>query len=353
MGERETLTWAIAGCGVIGAQHAAAVAQVPGCALVACVDSRPEAARTLAAQYGMARWYSSLEEMLREVGPDVMSVCTPSGLHEAICVQSAQSGCHLLVEKPIEIRLEAADRIIDACSRAGVKLGVAFQRRMAHIPQATRRAVQAGLLGELIAGDAHVKYHRPQAYYDGAGWRGTWALDGGGALMNQGVHTVDLLQWIMGPVQSVYAYGGTLAHRCEVEDTIVAAVKFANGALGVLQAMTSCFPAYGHRLEFHGRQGTIMVHGDMRAGDRIVHAGVNGESGWPEMDALNTCKPDPADGFPGGHALLVKDMIEAIRQDREPAIPGLEARKSLEIILAVYESARSGKEVCLPLAARG
>lgn len=343
------LRWGIIGCGVIGAQHARALAEVEECQCVACMDANSAVAESFAGQHGIPAFYDELPKMLAEAKPDAVSVCTPSGAHQEVCLQAAAGGCHLLVEKPIEIALAAADRIIEACRRNRVKLGVVFQRRMAIIPQSVKRAVAEGLLGDLVLGDAHIKYYRPQSYYDGAGWRGTWALDGGGALMNQGIHTVDLLQWIMGPIASVTAHYDTLAHNCEVEDTVVAIIRYASGALGTLVGTTCCNPAYGHRLEIHGKKGTIMIQGDMRAGDRIVHAGFDEAAAAFDAASLNGRKPDPADGFPGGHALHVKDMYEAIVNDREPAVPGTEARKSLEVVLAIYRSAREKRAIELPL----
>src|SRR5438067_4765102 len=236
-----TYGFAIVGCGVIAPTHARAIGDIPNAELRAVVDVVPERARKLAAEFG-AEPYAELAAALARPDVDVVCVSVPSGLHAEVGVQVAQAGKHLIVEKPIEITLEAADRLIAACRQRGVKLAVISQHRFDPGMRRLREALEAGRFGRLLLGDAIIKWYRTQQYYDSGAWRGTWELDGGGALMNQGVHSVDLLTWFMGPVVEVRAQMATLAHeRIAVEDVCVATLKFASGALGVIEATTAAF----------------------------------------------------------------------------------------------------------------
>ena len=230
----EKIGFAIVGGGVIGPLHAQAIAAQPDARLVAVCDIVPGAAEKLASQYG-AEAMTDLDAMLARDDIQIVNVCVPSGLHAEIGIKAAQAGKHVICEKPIDITLDAADRLTAACAAAGVKLQVISQHRFSASMQRLKRAIDDGSLGTLVMGNAEVFWYRAQAYYDSGGWRGTWSLDGGGCLMNQGVHYVDLLRWAMGPVASVSAKMGTLAHeRIEVEDVAVAVIQFANGAIGSL-----------------------------------------------------------------------------------------------------------------------
>src|SRR5258708_5532124 len=257
----------IIGCGVIAPTHASAVAALPNARLVAVADAVPEKARSFAAEHGVA-WDADPGALLARPDIDVVSVCVPSGRHADIGVEAARAGKHLVMEKPLEITVEAADRLLDAAASAGVQLTVISQHRFDPGPRRLRELVDQGRLGRLILGDAVVKWYRSQGYYDSCDWRGTWAVDGGGALMNQGVHYVDLLCWIMGEVEEVTALCATQAHIIEVEDVALALLRFRSGAVGVLQATTAAYPGLPERLEVSGTGGTVIVEaGEIRVAE--------------------------------------------------------------------------------------
>ena len=256
----------IVGCGMIAEYHTRAVNEIPGARVVAAY-SRSEAngakIAALAAEKGECRIYDDLDAMLARPDLDVVCVCTPSGAHRDPAVRAAKAGKHVVVEKPLEITLPRCDAIIKACDDAGVRLCTIFPSRFSAANLTLKAAIDTGRFGRLTLGDTHVKWWRTQDYYDSGGWRGTWDLDGGGALMNQAIHDVDLLQWLMGDVASVQALTATLAHhRIEVEDTAVAAVRFRNGALGTIEATTSAFPGLLKRTEIHGDRGSARVEQD-------------------------------------------------------------------------------------------
>jgi UDP-N-acetyl-2-amino-2-deoxyglucuronate dehydrogenase len=352
-----TYGFAIVGCGVIAPTHARAIGDIPNAELRAVVDVVPERAQKLAAEFG-AEPYTELGAALARPDVDVVCVSVPSGLHAEVGVQVAQAGKHLIVEKPIEITLEAADRLIAACRQQGVKLAVISQHRFDPGMRRLREALEAGRFGRLLLGDAIIKWYRTQQYYDSGAWRGTWELDGGGALMNQGVHYIDLLQWTMGPVESIYAHCATVAHEIEVEDLGLALLKFANGAHGVIEGSTAIYPGVPERLEISGTGGTAVVeNGEVKLWafkDEQGEVGPYGakltaEAAPPESQ--DKAASDPAALQISGHRAELADMLEAIAADRDPVITGEEARKPLEVILAIYESARTGREVTLPLAA--
>jgi predicted dehydrogenase len=248
------------------------------------------------------------------------------------------------------ITVPQLDDMMEAVNKAGVKMGVIFQRRTYETSRRVREAVQSGLLGQMTLGDAYLKYYRSPAYYRSADWRATWELDGGGALMNQGVHGIDLLLWIMGDVRSVYAKAEAKVRDIEVEDTCVALLTFENGAYGVLEGTTSSNPGEPTALHLHGDRGTIILddHGISKwavAEDRNALA-ENDPEKCVDLSALSTVSDPKAMGR-AGHQAQVDDLCEAILQDREPMVVGESARKAVELILAIYESARTGKEVML------
>jgi predicted dehydrogenase len=342
----------IVGAGMISRFHAKALAEVRGAKLVACCYTAPGRAAALAAEVG-CRGYDSLEAMLVDKDVDAVTVGTPSGAHMDPAVAAARAGKHVIVEKPLEITLKKCDKIIDACDKAGVKLGSIFPSRFHDSSKLMKQAVDAGRFGRLTLGDAYVKWYRTQQYYDSGAWRGTWALDGGGALMNQAVHTVDLLAWFMGPVAEVQAYTATLAHeRIEVEDVAAATLRFENGALGVIEATTAAFPGYLKRIELHGSGGSaVLEEEDIKNWD-FAKKERSDAAVLRQMNARKSTgggAADPAAIGHHGHTMQFQDFVDAIRKDRTPAIDGREGRRSVEIILAIYKSAQSGKKVSLPL----
>jgi predicted dehydrogenase len=268
-------------------------------------------------------------------------------------VRAADAGKHVVVEKPLEITLARCDAIIEACDRAGVRLCTIFPSRFTAANIRLKEAIALGRFGRLTMGDTHVKWWRTQQYYDSGGWRGTWQLDGGGALMNQAIHNVDLLYWLMGDVDSITAQTATLAHeRIEVEDTAVAALRFKNGALGVIEAATSAYPGLLKRTEIHGDRGSARVEQDditlwdfqeKVPSDNEVYAAMAGQSGFKAGAS------DPRGITHIGHREQLIDFLQAIDNNRAPAVDGREGRKSVEIIRAIYRCAQTGGQVKLPL----
>ena len=334
----------IIGCGVIAPFHIQGIKEVAQAELIAVCDEKKEKAEKLGKENNVD-YYTDYQEMLKRPDINVVCICTPSSLHPPQAIAVAEAGKHVITEKPMAITLDGADKMINACRKNNVKLGVIFQRRVSDVFRKVKEGLDNGEIGKLILGDAYIKYYRSQAYYDSAGWRGTWKFDGGGALMNQCIHLIDLLSWFMGPVDTIYGYAATLARKIEVEDTSVAVLKFKNGALGVIEGTTSVFPpSVPHRIELHGQKGSILIEGE------DLKMWVVEDSEGKERDRLDELKKllKPFD-FSKGHFAQIKDMVDAIKEDREPIVNGEEGRKSLEIILAIYKSSRTGKSVKLPL----
>jgi predicted dehydrogenase len=346
---RREYGWGIVGCGVIAPTHARAVAGLPNARLVAVADTDQAKAKALAGEHGAA-WEPDLGALLARPDIDVVSVCVPSGLHAEIGVQAAQAGKHLVIEKPVEVTLEAADRLLGAADDAGVRLTVISQHRFDPGVQRLRELTQAGRLGRLTLGEAAVKWYRTQGYYDGGDWRGTWALDGGGALMNQGVHYLDLLCWIMGPVAEVTALTATQAHEIEVEDAALALLRFTSGAVGLVQASTAVYPGFPERLEISGTGGTVVIEaGVIRSSelaDERGEVGAYGASGDPVPEATkDTAAADPAAIADEAHRAQLADFLSALDGGGDPLVTGDQARADLAVIRAVYDSARLARPV--------
>jgi UDP-N-acetyl-2-amino-2-deoxyglucuronate dehydrogenase len=320
---------------------------------VACQDAFPGAADKLAAEIGCTA-YHDLDAMLADPAVDVVTICTPSGLHMEPAVAAAKAGKHIIVEKPLDITLKRCDAMIAAAKKAGVVLSTIFPSRFHESSQLVKQAIEKGRFGRLTMGDAYVKWFRTQEYYDSGAWRGTWKLDGGGALMNQAVHSVDLLLWFMGPAVEVSAYTATLAHqRIEVEDVAVATVKFANGAIGVIEASTAAWPGELKRLEISGDAGCAIVREEDLAVWKFAKETKADEAIRQKMASRTQTGGGAADpkaiGY-HGHMLQFQDVLAAIKKGKQPLVDGPEGRKAIELILAIYKSAESGKPVKLPLA---
>ncbi|HRR91968.1 MAG TPA: Gfo/Idh/MocA family oxidoreductase [bacterium] len=340
--EDRVLNFAIIGCGVIAPNHAEGIVNTPSARLVAVADIVEEKAVKFAQKYN-CDWYTDYKKMLDRPDIDVVNICTPSGLHPEMAIEAMKRGKHVITEKPMAITLEQADAMISASKEYKRKLACIFQRRTQSIFKKIKEVTSQGAIGKLILGDAYMKYFRSQAYYDSGDWRGTWALDGGGALMNQGIHCIDLMQWIMGEVGSVFAYTRTLARKIEVEDTAVSVLEYKNGAIGIIEGTTSVVPGFDHRLEFHGVDGSILVNGE-----KIARWEVPGlELKLDSYETAGSTASDPRVASYRGHQILIQDMIDAIKNDRDPLIPGEEGKKALKIILAIYKSSKERKEVYL------
>ncbi len=334
----------IVGCGNVSRIHADAISRVPALRLVSVCSRSPVSAARLASRYGVPA-YASLAEFLSDSALQAVSICTPSGTHGELGRAAALAGKHVLVEKPIEVSLEKTDELIRVCADSGVQLGVTLQSRFLDAPCMLKRAVAENRLGRLVMASAYVKWYRTDEYYASAAWRGTLALDGGGALINQAIHTIDLLQWITGPVAEVYACYARLLHpQIEGEDTLVATLRYRNGALGVVEAATSVYPGFKRRLEITGTEGTAVLDGD-------------NISTWALKDGSASPVPpvgEVSDGSSNamaidceGHRRVMEDFTQAVRAGRKPAVDGEEGRRSIELVTAIYRSARTGEPMAV------
>jgi predicted dehydrogenase len=340
------------GCGMIANFHARAVADIRGASVVGCYDTVPAAADRLAQTIGCTA-YHDLRAMLDNPRIDVVTIGTPSGAHLEPALAAAAAGKHVIVEKPMEITLDRCDQMIKACAQAGVVLSTIFPSRFHESSQLMKTAVDRGRFGRLTIGDAYVKWYRTQQYYDSGAWRGTWKLDGGGALMNQAIHSVDLLSWLMGPVQDLSARFALLAHeRIEVEDVALATLRFQNGALGVIEATTAAYPGALKRIEIHGSEGSAVLQEEEISTWSFARP-TKADAKLLERMAGKTKTgggaADPAAIGHHGHANQFKEVLQAIRTGGKPLIDGPEGRKSVEIILAIYKAAETGRTVTLPL----
>jgi UDP-N-acetyl-2-amino-2-deoxyglucuronate dehydrogenase len=334
------------GGGNISETHARAARAIPGVEIVAVFGSNAEKVSRLCREYG-GRPYINFEEFLAHRPMEVVAIGSPSGLHAELGIAAARHGLHVLTEKPIDITVERADALIAETRKAGVHLGVFFQDRCKPDILSVKNAVDAGVLGKPILADARVKWYRPPAYYSSSRWRGTWALDGGGALINQAIHTLDLMLWIFGEVKAVQSTCKTALHEIEAEDTLIAMLEFANGALGVLHAATSVFPGYPRRLELTGSEGTLIIEHD-----RLLTVDLKN----PAPDLLKSSEADknlssssPIVSDSRGHQAVLEDFLRAIWTNTRPRCDGQEGRRSLALVQAIYEACRGGKRVSIEL----
>ena len=337
-----TVKFGLIGCGRVAPRHAQSLVQLAAAELVAVADVKPNRADHFSDKYGAEATYGHLEILERQ-DIDAVTVCVPSGHHAQVTIDALRAGKHVLVEKPIALNLADADRMIRVAREENKTLGVVLQNRYNTPVQQVRRALDQGQLGRLYLGNACVRWYRPQSYYEDD-WHGTWAMDGG-ALMNQSIHHIDALQWFMGPVKSVNSYTATLAHEMEAEDVGVAILRFENGALATIEGSTVTWPQnLEGSVAIFGEKGSVKVGGT--ALSRITLWKVNGELDR-EAEILTSQRVDPPTVYGYSHRAVISDFADAVLEQRSPRTPGDEARKSLEIVLAIYESAKSGKEVSL------
>ncbi|WP_346355408.1 Gfo/Idh/MocA family oxidoreductase [Azotosporobacter soli] len=340
MGE---IGFGLIGCGRISKNHFESIKALPGADLIAAADIDKRALQAAVGKY-QCQGYLDYKEMLKEPKIQVVNVCTPSGLHAQIALDAIRSGKHVIIEKPMAMSLVEADSVIKAAKRAGVKVGVAHQNRFNKTITRLRQVYEQGKFGKLTHGSAVVRWNRNDQYYSQAPWRGTWANDGG-CLMNQSIHNIDLLQWMMGEVESVFAYAATNLRKIEGEDVATAVLKFKSGALGLIEATTTVFPTnLEETLNIFGSDGTVVLGG----------IAVNKVEAWrfadeDEAAVLANQGAEPPNVYGFGHADLIADFMDAVISDREPAINGEEGRKALEIILAIYHSVKYKKEIKIPL----
>lgn len=348
---------AIYGCGIIATNHADAIGRLPELEIVALVDVLEPAATALAdhiEERGGPRppTYPSLDEALAAGGVDLVVVCLPSGLHVAAAEAALGAGCHVVIEKPLDVSLPRARRIAelarDAAER-GLVVTVISQHRFDPASVVVQRAAAFGGFGRLTSGVASIAWWRSQEYYDQAGWRGTWALDGGGAAMNQGVHTIDLLVWMLGRPVEVSARMATLAHeRIEVEDTLVATVTFESGALGVVHATTAAYPEVGTRLQIHGSRGSGVIEQDQLRYFHSADREGEGDQAASLVDPEDLSGNErPADSFVIGHARQYRDIVDTIRSGGSPGVTVDDALVTLAVIRGFYLSAARGSSVAI------
>jgi len=331
------------GGGNISETHARAARAIPGVEIAAIFGTNAEKIRRLSHEHGGVT-YSDFAKFLDHRPMDFVAIGSPSGLHAEHGIAAARRGLHVLTEKPIDINTGQADALIAAASEAGVTLGVFFQDRFKPDIVRTKQWIEAGILGKPILADARVKWFRPSSYYADSRWRGTLQLDGGGALINQAIHTVDLLLWFFGDVASVQAQFKTSLHAIEAEDTLAALLEFANGATGVIQATTSVFPGYPRRLELTGSEGTLIIeHDRLIAAD--LHTPV--ENFQALGDDRNASASSPVLNDFRGHQAVIEDFIQAIETKRSPRCSGQEGRRSLVLVEAIYASCQTGRRVQL------
>jgi UDP-N-acetyl-2-amino-2-deoxyglucuronate dehydrogenase len=338
---------ALLGCGRISRNHLDAISKVEGLQLVAVADSERARAEAVGAEQGVPA-FGSLEEMMAAVPSDLVSICTPSGLHPQHGMAAARAGRNVLTEKPMAISLEAADQLVQACDAAGVNLFVVKQNRLNPPIQLLKRAVDKGRFGRIYMANVTVRWTRPQEYYDAEPWRGTWEFDGG-AIMNQASHYVDLMQWLVGPVESVMAKTATQARRIEAEDSGAAVMRFRSGALGVLEVNVLTYPRnLEGSITLLGEKGSVKVGGT--AVNRVEHwSFAEYDDDDKLVDAANTAPPTVY-GF--GHEGYYRNVLAVLRGEAKAETDGRAGRKSLELILGIYESARTGREVPIPMRTR-
>jgi predicted dehydrogenase len=343
----------ILGGGGISDTHARAAAAVPDLRVVAVCGKDEGRARALAERHGAAV-YTDRTAFLQHQPMDIVAIGTPSGVHADDAEAAAAAGLHVLCEKPLDITTARIDHLLAAVDRAGVTLGVFFQDRCTPDLVAVKDALTAGRLGRPILADARVKWYRPPEYYASSVWRGTWALDGGGAVMNQGVHTVDLLLWLLGDVRRVYAKALAALHPIEVEDTAVAVLEFANGVVATFEATTAAWPGYDRRLAISGTLGTVVIEQakvvkwDLRETEPLVGAAggaVAAPVGGPGIAGASASTHVVADASP--HRRVFEDFVAALDVGRPPRVDGREGRRSVALIEAMYASSRTGQPVDL------
>jgi predicted dehydrogenase len=348
----DSIGFGIIGLGMIAEFHAKAIAEMEGCFFAAGFDEVPGKADSFCADHG-GKPYSSLDAFLADPDIKIVTIATPSGLHLDGAVAAARAGKHIIVEKPLEITSARCDAIIAEAEKNKVKLGTVFPSRYHGAVKLVKDTIASGRLGKIVLADAQIKWFRTQEYYDSGNWRGTWKYDGGGVLMNQGIHGIDLLQWFMGDVTEVFAFSGTLAHeRIEVEDTAAASLRFASGALGVIEGTTGAYPGFFKKIEICGSKGCISLEEENITTWQFADETPEDEEirrTYRSAGSTGGGASDPKAMGHHGHRMLFESFVRAVRENKTPDIDGHEGRKAVEIIEGIYRSAKEHKPVTLPL----
>lgn len=337
--EGKKVRFGVVGCGLISKWHITSILELENAELTGVFDNFKEGAEKTAKEYG-CKVFDTYEEMLASDEVDVVTICTPSGLHAPLAVKAAEAKKHIIVEKPMAITKEQIADIIKSCNDNGVKICVISQLRFTKAVQFVKKAIADGALGDILLGNLYMKYYRDTDYFAQSKWRGTWELDGGGALMNQGIHGVDLISYLLGPVKSVFGKIQTRLHDIEVEDTAVSYIEYESGAIGTIHATTSVNPGYPRYLEINGTKGTVIIEEDKIKKWDVPDCDI------PE-ELFGTDNGVASHNNPGAfttefHKMQIADMIEAISEDKVPMVDMYEGKKAVEIILSIYESSKSG-----------
>jgi UDP-N-acetyl-2-amino-2-deoxyglucuronate dehydrogenase len=347
------LRFGLVGSGLAGPLFSGALATQPGGAELVAVASRQEdRARTFAEQHGIPRWFSRWQDLVSDPDINVVCIATPTGTHRDITVAAAAAGKHVLTEKPMATTLKDADAMIAACATADVQLGVIFMYRFMDTAIKMKEAIDNGLIGRPIFGECVGKFWRDQTYYDSADWRGTWAVEGGGSLMTQTSHTLDLMLWMLGPVaQAAGFFTVTPSHTIETEDLVVGSLRFASGALGSVVSSSAITPPVPRSLTIHGERGTVRL-----TGDQLTQWDVSGETDDDVRRMLKESEPDRGDtaakaGYADSelHRRQIEEFVAAVQENRPPAIDGKEGRRTLEVMRALYQSSVRNEVISLPI----
>ncbi len=331
---------AVVGCGTIGAVHAGLLAGMPGAELVSCCDIVAERAAEYAREYGAQRWTAEYREVLADPGVDSVTICTPHYLHAGMVVEAAEAGKHVLVEKPLAMDVAAAGEAVGACRRRGVRLSVCLQNRYNAATVQVLKAIEEGLLGRVLLVTGEVLWYRGEEYYRESAWRGRWLTEGGGVLINQAIHTLDLVSLMGGGVRAVTAQIGTLGHAgIEVEDVATVVLAFESGALGSFVATTCAYPGSEVRIQVIGSEGSAAI-----VGQELVGFATRGGAGVPVVEGIGDGGQAGLgkDYYGSSHGLVIADHIAAIREGRDPGITGEDGAESVAILAAIYASARAG-----------
>jgi predicted dehydrogenase len=343
----ETLGFGFIGAGAIANFHAQAVAASKGGRLVGVVSRRRAAAEDFAQTHGIGFAGDDVQQLLDQPGLDAVCITTPSALHLEPALQAIRAGKHLMIEKPIDVTVEGTDRILRAAQQAGVRVGSIFQARFGDGARALKAALDAGRFGRIVLASCYVKWNRTTDYY--TGWKGRLSEDGGGALINQAIHGVDLLQWFAGMPVEVFAWTTQRVHKIESEDTCVAALKFGNGAFGTIEASTAVWPGSSRRIEICGDDGSAVMEDDdiVRWQFRISQPADEKLRATRESSSMGSGAAAPMAIKNEGHVRQIQDFIDGIREQRPFFIEGSEARKAVALVRAVYDSAATGRPVAL------
>lgn len=334
-----TLRFGILGCGSIADIHAQAILAANQAELTACCSASAGSASRFAAKYGIQQ-YKSLEDILNSGRIDAICICTPSGLHTQQAIAALEADKHVVIEKPMSLTLYDADRLIKATKESSKKVAVISQLRSKSSVQAVKKAIDSGLLGRIVSANLSMNYHRSKDYYASAGWRGTWDMDGGGALMNQGIHGIDIFGYLLGRASWLYGKTETLVHSIEVEDTAAAVIGFQNGAIGTINGSTACCPGYARRIEICGDKGSIVLEEDS-----ILRWDVDAPCPSAIGDAKSAAASDPKAISCAGHIRQIENLVDAVLTGEPLLLGPEEGRHALEIILGIYQSSRSNNPV--------